>query len=265
MVHAACFSVAAMDYFPQQNRYFAGGNSLNQTIRFRHLGLDSSFIGALGTDNAGERIVNLLEKASVDISHMYRIEGMTACNEIINDECGERYGIDGAWQNGVYSGFVLNDSDWSYISDFDIWATHADGINYHEALRRKKDNNFLVVDFLHFDDNVLFIDGIDKIDIAYFGGKMDQVDDLLKLSKKYKGIIVLTLGADGSIAIQNGITYRQKALPIGKVVDTTGCGDAFQAGFSATYYSTKDIQRSLLIGSELGKKAALYYGGTPWE
>jgi hypothetical protein len=26
----ACFSVAAMDFFPQQNKYYAGGNSLNQ-------------------------------------------------------------------------------------------------------------------------------------------------------------------------------------------------------------------------------------------
>ena len=34
----ACFTVAAMDYFSQQDEYYAGGNSLNQAIRFRKLG-----------------------------------------------------------------------------------------------------------------------------------------------------------------------------------------------------------------------------------
>jgi sugar/nucleoside kinase (ribokinase family) len=48
------------------------------------------------------------------------------------------------------------------------------------------------------------------------------------------------------------------------VVDTTGCGDAFQAGFSAEYYLTRDIKKSLAAGAALGRKAALNYGGVSW-
>lgn len=55
----ACFSVAAIDFFPQQNAWYAGGNSLNQAVRFRQMGFHSAFIGALGTDEAGDRIANL--------------------------------------------------------------------------------------------------------------------------------------------------------------------------------------------------------------
>ncbi len=260
----ACFSVAAMDFFPHRNEYFAGGNSLNQAIRFRQLGHTSAFIGALGTDIAGDRIEALLRKSSVDVSHVYRIAGDTASNKIINDDAGERYGVEGAWNGGVYESFRLSASDWDYMAACDIWATHANGANYADALKRKNGNTFLVVDFLHFNTYELLLKGMDKVDIAYFGGVKEQLPDLIDISRQFKGLIVLTLGAGGSIAIQNGITYTQEALPLEKVVDTTGCGDAFQAGFSAEYYTSRDIPAALFSGASLGKTAAENYGGVPW-
>jgi len=260
----ACFTVAAMDYFPQQEKYFAGGNSLNQAVRFRRLGHQTSFIGALGTDEAGDRIEDLLKKASVDISHLCRIEGTTACNQLVNDERGERMGLEGAWHSGVYGDFILGEADWKYIERFEIWATHANSPSYDKALAHKSKDNFLVVDFLHFDTYELLEKGLHLIDIAYFGGVERQLDELVAISKRFRGIIVLTLGADGSVAIQNGGTIRQPALPIDKVVDTTGCGDAFQAGFSAEYFVTRDIKKALLAGSVLGREAAMSYGGVSW-
>lgn len=260
----ACFSVAAMDYFPQQGKSFAGGNSLNQTIRFRQSGHESCFIGALGTDSAGDRIEELLRNERVDVSHLRRIPGATACNQLVDDEKGERSGIDGAWNGGVYEAFALDDSDWAYMETCDIWATHANGINYDQALRRKKRGNFLVVDFLHFDTYELLMKGIDSVDIAYFGGVRRQLPDLVEISKNFGGIIVLTLGAEGSVAIKDGVTYEQRALPVETVIDTTGCGDAFQAGFSAEYYQSKDIRKALVAGATLGRKAASHYGGVPW-
>lgn len=259
----ACFSVAALDYFPQQKKHYAGGNSLNQSIRFKELGFNSSFIGAIGTDTAGDRIEELLKKNNVDISHMYRKEGITANNQIINDEKGERFGVENAWQNGVYYDFLLSENDWDYISNFEVWSTHANGLNFNETLNRKK-NNFLVVDFLHFDTYDLLIKGMNIIDIAYFGGTKSQLDDLVKISKDFKGIIVLTLGSDGSIAIKDQKTYYQKSLPLEKVIDTTGCGDAFQSGFTSNYFITKDINKALLCGAEMGQKAAMNYGGVNW-
>lgn len=101
----ACFSVAAMDYFPEQEAFFAGGNALNQAIRFRMLDWESAFVGAIGTDTAGDRIEMLFNQWGVDVSHMYRLRGTTASNEIVNDKEGERFGVEGAWDNGVYYDF----------------------------------------------------------------------------------------------------------------------------------------------------------------
>ncbi len=264
MTKAACFSVAAMDFFPQQNERFAGGNSLNQAIRFRALGWDSAFVGAIGTDAAGDRIENLLIRSGVDVRHLYRVPGQTASNRIINDKKGERFGVEGAWEDGVYADFRLSERDWAYIENIPVWSTHANGINYPEAIKRKKAGNFLAVDFLHFDTYELLEQGIEAVDVAYFGGVRGQLPDLISYSRRFSGILVLTLGAEGSIAVQDGKIDVQPALPLEKVVDTTGCGDAFQAGFTVEYVATGDIRRALQKGAESGHVAAMDYGGVPW-
>lgn len=262
---AACFSVAAMDFFSQQNKYYAGGNSLNQAIRFAQMGHQSAFVGALGIGNAGDQITNLLQSRSVDISHLYRLDGITACNEIVNDEYGERFGVEGAWKNGVYQQFELNDDDWAFISDFDVWSTHANGPNYLTALTRKTHHQMMSVDFLHLPEYELLQKSLEVIDIAYFGGTADMAGSLAQIAKVKRGIIVLTLGSDGSMAFEGDKIYTQAALPVDEIVDTTGCGDAFQAAFTATYFQTKDVQASLLAGAELGQQAVKRFGGIPWD
>jgi sugar/nucleoside kinase (ribokinase family) len=261
----ACFSVAALDFFPQQNKHYAGGNSLNQAIRYYQMGHQSAFVGALGTDDAGNRIKALLQSKSIDISHLHRIKGKTACNQIINDELGERFGVEGAWEGGVYEEFRLGEVDWAYLKNFDIWSTHANNPNYLNALERKNAHQFMSVDFLDLKDYELLQKSLRTIDIAYFGGTADMADDLAQIAKNNRGIVVLTLGAEGSIAFEGDRSYTQKALTIDKVIDTTGCGDAFQAAFSASYFSTKDIPASLLAGAKLGQNAASSIGGVPWE
>lgn len=261
----ACFSVAALDYFPQQNNHYAGGNSLNQAIRFRRMGHSSAFVGAVGTDEAGDRLAALLQAESVDVSRLYRVDGPTACNRIVNDDSGERYGVEGAWAGGVYERFEFAEADWEYLDCFEAWSTHANGPNYPGALERKKPGQFMSVDFLHLRDYELLEKSLRVAEIAYFGGTPDMADDLAAIARANRGLIVLTLGAGGSMAFAGGRTYTQQALTTGKVVDTTGCGDAFQAAFTATYFATKDIRASLLAGAELGHAAAMSFGGVPWR
>ena len=261
---AACFSVAAMDYYPQLKTTYPGGNSLNQSIRFRQMGHESAFVGAIGNDENGDRIMALLAERDVDSSHLFRLQGKTASNQLVVDELGERLGLEGAWDGGVYEEYQLNEQQWGYIAAFNVWATHANGCNYQEALQRKQAHQFMSVDFLHLTDYELLKQSLKTIDVAYFGGTSDMADTLAHIAQTHQGIIVLTLGAEGSIAFQGSNIYTQPALPIEKVVDTTGCGDAFQAGFTSSFYEKKDIPAALLAGAELGRVAASQYGGTHW-
>jgi sugar/nucleoside kinase (ribokinase family) len=261
----ACFTVAALDYFPQQNQHFAGGNSLNQAIRIRQMGYETAFMGALGTDEVGDRLSGLLNSEKVDVSHLHRLEGKSATNRIFNDELGERFGGDDAWDGGVYETFLLSEADWKFMHDFDVWVTHANNPNFREALKRKPQRLFMGVDFLHFRDYELLEGSLDIVDVAYFGGTPDMADDLARMAIGRSGIIILTLGAEGSIAFVNDKRYIQSALPVDKVIDTTGCGDAFQAAFSMSYCQNKDVRAALLAGAEHGRKATQHHGGVRWN
>ncbi len=99
---AACFPVTCLDYFPQQNEHFAGGNSIYQAVRLRHLGVETAFVGLLGRDEPGDRVLDLLVRNSVDVSHVHQIDGNTATPLIFHDEYGERFGVDDTWSGGVY-------------------------------------------------------------------------------------------------------------------------------------------------------------------
>ncbi|MBA4384106.1 MAG: hypothetical protein C0410_05165 [Anaerolinea sp.] len=261
----ACFSVAVLDYFPQQSEHFAGGNSLNQAIRLRQMGNETAFVGALGKDENGDRIEDLLKREGVDLSHTYRLEGKTATNSILNDEAGERFGVEGAWSGGVYETFKLSEEDWQFLAGFDVWVSHADNPNYREALKRKPRHIFMGVDFLHLKEYGLLEDCLDIINVAYFGGTPDMADDLSRLARGRKGIVVLTLGAEGSKAFVDDKVYRQTALSVEKVIDTTGCGDAFQAAFTAEYFKSRNVTAALLAGAEQGRLATQTYGGVPWK
>jgi len=67
-------------------------------------------------------------------------------------------------------------------------------------------------------------------------------------------ILIVTDGAKGSYGyVKNEILY-QEAVRAKKIVDTTGCGDAYTAGFIAEYLKSKSIPLSMQKASEYASK-----------
>lgn len=253
-----------MDYYPQSGEYHAGGNALNQAIQFSQQGMESAFIGAIGSDDPGDRIARLLRQAGVDCSRLRRIDGNTASNQILVDERGERSGIEGAWSGGVYTGFRMNEDDWECIRGADIIATHADCPDYLELISRVRGGPLVAVDFLHMDDFELMRRSSGTVDIVYSGGHVAMAGGLQQVAMDTNMLVVLTLGADGSMAFHRGKVYRQPALPLDKVVDTTGCGDAFQAAFTCEYMKSGNVRDSLMRGALAASLAAGRIGAAEW-
>ena len=256
----ACFSVACVDHYFQIGQTFLGGNAMNQCINFQKFGHTTAMVGAVGDDEGGTRIRKFLGNRGVDISHLHIQEGETASNQMYVDASGERFGVDGAWRDGVYGEYRFTSNDWDFLDTFDIWATHANAPDYRETLRRKSEKQFLAADFLDLKDWDLLEESLGIINIAFFGGTKDMSDNLSRLARKKDALVVLTLGAEGSIAFKGSQTFLQQALPCEKVVDTTGCGDAFQAAFTASYIIDRDIAKALLHGAENGRETTAHYG-----
>lgn len=68
--------------------------------------------------------------------------------------------------------------------------------------------------------------------------------------KPLKGkIIIITEGKKGSYVYLNGKVSHEKAIEIKKIIDSTGAGDGYSAGFISEYLKTKNIEKSMIKGS----------------
>jgi len=72
---------------------------------------------------------------------------------------------------------------------------------------------------------------------------------------------VIKLGAKGAVAIQGGKIYDAPGFRI-DVLDTTGAGDSFDAGFISAYLRGKPVGECLRVGNACGALSTLKAGGT---
>jgi fructoselysine 6-kinase len=252
-----------VDYYPQIDKSFMGGNSLNVASMWKKLDPHSniSVITCLGADNNGKMIHNFFSKIGIDISRVYIKDGTTACNQLRVDENGERFGIEGTWQGGLYETFLLSESDWEWVSQQDIVAMPANNPNFSAMIRRKHNNQLLSVDYLDIENNVPIEETIEFTDIAFITARPDLLPIYKELAFAKKKLLLITLGSLGSYAFYEGETYHQPALPVSKVIDTTGCGDAYQAAFALNFYNTHNIKESMYAGAKAASQILQAWGG----
>ncbi|MBO3747880.1 sugar kinase [Streptosporangiaceae bacterium NEAU-GS5] len=82
------------------------------------------------------------------------------------------------------------------------------------------------------------------------------------LSAAY-GTAVVKLGAEGALLAVEGRIVARAASPVREVVDSTGAGDAFAAGFLAALLSGSDPAAALQKGCDAGATAVAQVGGRP--
>lgn len=252
-----------VDFYPQLDQSFMGGNSLNLASAWKKIDNEAniSVITCLGNDENGKRISKFLKNLRIDTSRIYFKNGTTACNQLRVDEHGERFGIEGTWNGGVYEDFLLTEDDWDFIAMQDVVAIPANNPNYAEMVKRKKDGQILSVDFMDVENEMPIEETIEKTDIAFVAGRLELLNYYEELANKTGKLLIVTLGAKGSYAFFNREKHYQPAIEVPKAVDTTGCGDAYQGGFALTFFKTNNIAKSMKAGALAASKVVQYYGG----
>ncbi|MBI5159872.1 MAG: hypothetical protein HY996_00385 [Micrococcales bacterium] len=91
------------------------------------------------------------------------------------------------------------------------------------------------------------------------GSDEDAVDALLG----HFPTVVLTRGTDGAIARSRGSEAVAVSAPSVRLVDPTGAGDAFAAGFLERWLPTRDLRAGLTAGAHLAARAVMAIGGRP--
>lgn len=121
----------------------------------------------------------------------------------------------------------------------------------------------------HGDDfRALIADGMIDIlfanehELAALTGESDFEAGVAKLAGQVPTLVV-TKGAAGAIAVHQGARAEVSAEPIDKVVDTTGAGDLFAAGFLYGHVNGEPLERCLRRGAIAACEIISHYGARP--
>ncbi|MGE3969712.1 MAG: PfkB family carbohydrate kinase [Dongiaceae bacterium] len=107
-----------------------------------------------------------------------------------------------------------------------------------------------------------------RFDLGFFGipaGDAALVDALEALAKENGKLFVVTLGPAGALVLDGKRRIVCPAAPVAQVMDTTGAGDSFAAGFLAAYVLSRDLEAALRNGAAAAARTVGSIGAFPAE
>jgi sugar/nucleoside kinase (ribokinase family) len=91
----------------------------------------------------------------------------------------------------------------------------------------------------------------------------EDFDGVVAGAKKWGGIAALTRSAKGCVIVEEGMTHEVPAAPVARVVDTTGAGDQFAAGFLYGLTHGKGLADCGRLGALAAAEVISHYGARP--
>ena len=256
----ACVGDNCIDYYVESGLAFPGGNPVNVAVYLRRLGAEASYLGAVGTDDYGDLLLNRLHEKGVDISYVQRLPGNTAiCNvDVVN---GER--VLGDYDEGVMASFSLRQSDYEFLKGFDLVVTGLWG-HVESSLETIRKQGVPVA----FDGAERPFDPAGRIalrhtDIAFFSDDHLEGEALQNKIRDVAGygpqIVVATRGAKGSVAFDGKQFFSCPPKDCVRV-DTMGAGDSFIAGFLFAWLQRSPLMQCMAKGAENAAITISYSG-----
>ncbi len=247
-----------------------GGKGLNIAVALKRLGLEVSLIGCVGDDSYGSEILGFLRSENIDISNIKISRGITGTAFVIVQRDGRKSIISVPGTNYSVS---PHDIDQIFASSrkYDLLVVTL-GINLEsvkKALEISKnrgvktilipspirkismdllENILLLSDFIILNETEfkrIFLDTL----------RISTSNDLVRAIRSIKlfedKTIIITRSEYGSVIYDRDKVYeipshRRSTLSI---IDTTGAGDAFVAGFIYGYLCTGSLEISGILGS----------------
>lgn len=250
-------------YLPPVGQALVGGNAVNVAVQLARLGHDAYYFGAVGKDLDGRRTRDALADNEVCVDYMQERPGKTAHTDIEVLPTGDRVFVFEDF--GVCAGYEPSEDDLAALITMDH--VHIGWLDDRGALRRRLASAGISVSqdiSVNADPANLGIDGL-TIAFGSAGENDAAVEAMLDgfLSAGVK-VAIVTRGAKGSMAATR--TERAEAgIRDVEVIDTTGAGDSFIAGFLSAYLESRSLQRALEAGRDQAASACCHVGGFPQE
>lgn len=259
-----------VDKYPDKGIVRLGGSSLNSAIWAKRLGATPSVLAAVGHDGAGKSFLRKMDEEGIASTLVKAMSGKTSAIEIFVDSDGER--TYGAWDPGVLAHYHLGDTERVFLKGqhgvlLIIYGPTVHLLHEYIAIAKQKSaSQVFAIDFGDFTqfhtDLSLVEEAGSAADVLFFGLTSATDGALIKTLQEYAerlpAAIVVTLAAEGSIAFVGNQTVKQKTKKV-TVVDATGAGDAYGAGFLATYDKT-NVQQAMKVGTQTAIQAITQLG-----
>jgi fructoselysine 6-kinase len=264
-----CVGESTIDRYLDLNQDFVGGISLNFAMNAQQCGASVSLVSCVGSDQGGQQVLNRLAETDIDTAHVLSLPGETTRQDIVMAAGGERIFPAGGFHLGVLADYRLRQTDLAFIRQHDILVAplyrEVEAI-FEAAIYQADFRGKRVADLLTWGDYNRDYDRIDALlphlDLIFISGDESTITALRPLSRRYEKLIVVTQGAAGSTALFRGETRHQPAYAVAEPIDTTGCGDAFQAAFTVAYFQTGDPGHALDQGAAQAARVIGHYGAT---
>ena len=258
-MNVVCVGDCGIDHYLPSGKIFCGGITANFALQARAVFPENdtiTIISAIGND-AGATVVRDRFKGSQIECRLTAREGASSVQYIEVMPDGEKDFV--RFDEGVLRYFQLDRGDRDVIaaSDLRVIAKFQQICDFFESVMAIDNGGVTAVDFSDFaihPDMSLLDKYINAIDISFFGLSSedeDLIDLLEQKAEEHHKLFVITLGADGSIAFHGEDSASCAAIPVETVVDTTGAGDAFAAGFLSQYCYGASVSESLSKGASL--------------
>lgn len=260
----------------------SGGSAANTLAGMAALGASCAFIGQVADDQLGEVFTHDIRAGGIAFDTPARNgEPATARCLIFVSPDGERtmntfLGASQFLPPAALDDAMIADAGILYLEGY-LW----DPEEPRRAMRRAIEvaraagrkvaftaSESFVID-RHGDDFRALIDEgqidilfVNEHELATLTGEKKFEAGVARIKDKLP-VLVATRSAAGAIAIAHGERAEVAAEPIEKVVDTTGAGDLFAAGFLTGYARGESLERCLRMGAICAAEIISHYGARP--
>ncbi len=250
----------------------AGGSIANTMAGIAYLDGNSSFIGKINSDEFGKIYKKSLEKINVNFPYSEKNENLsTGASIIFITPDSERTMCT---YLGISSQLSKEDINEDHIKDYEIiflegylWDKGISEEMFKHVINIAKKKNIKIAmslsdifcvtrhreDFFNLltDDLNILIGNENEInELMQKNNLLESIKELKKINK----LIIITRSENGSVAILNNEVTNCESIKVEKVLDLTGAGDLFAAGFLKEYLDKSNIKKCLQSGSKLAAK-----------
>ena len=252
----------------------SGGSVANSIVGISQLGNKVGFIGKVSDDEFGSKYEEGLKNENVEYFYSKKKEELpTGTCLILVSPDSERtmctfLGTAGKINESDISSDAIKKSEIIFLEGY-LWDEGEPKKAFDKAINSANKVAMSLSDQFCVDRHKPhFLDLVkNKLDITFANEQeitslvdAKNFDEVINFSKQLGKLIVVTRGKNGAIAVKGNEVVEcgiQKNL---KIVDLTGAGDLFAAGFLHGYVNNLTIKESLQKGTEMSSKVIQQIG-----